>query len=111
MKRNRQVKFGAFKCQCGCGEEFTKEYITRAPQYVDHKHRLRKLADNKRKSREAKTKELFRLYKDRRKALREAGIKSKRLIDFAAVLPNPDYTLVFRDITRHIPSDSEVRDD
>jgi hypothetical protein len=111
MKRNRQIKFGVFKCKCGCGEDFTGEYITRPPRYKDKKHRNRKLAQNKAASRAAKTKELFRLYKERRATLRAAGVKSKRLIEFAAVLPNPDYTLVFRDLTRHIPADADGRDD
>jgi len=111
VKRNRQVKFGVFKCQCGCGEDFTGEYVTRAPRYKDKKHRNRKLAANKAAARVAKSKELFRLYKERRIALRAAGIKSKRLIEFASVLPNPDYTLVFRDLLRHVPQDASARDD
>jgi len=111
MKRNRQVRFGTFKCQCGCGKDFTAEYITRAPQYLDRKHRNKKLAENKAAARAARTKELFKLYKARRSALKAAGVKSKRLIDFASVLPNPDYSLVFRDLTRHIPADVEARND
>jgi hypothetical protein len=111
MKRNRQVKFGSFKCQCGCGQDFTAEYITRAPQYLDKKHRNRKLAANKAAERAARTKVLFKLYKARRTALKQAGVKSKRLIDFASVLPNLDYSLVFRDLTRHIPADAGGRDD
>lgn len=111
MKRNRQVKFGAFKCQCGCGQDFTAEFITRPPRYRDKDHRNRKLAENKAKARAAKTKELFRLYKERKKILRAEGVKSKRLIEFAAVLPNPDYALVFKDITRHVQKKAGDRDD
>jgi len=110
MKRNRQIKFGVFVCQCGCKQNFTAEYITRAPQYLDKKHRLKKLAENKAASRLEKTKELFRRYKARKAALRAAGVKSRRLIEFASVLPNVDYSLVFRDITRHVPEREDDRD-
>ena len=111
MKRNNQQRFGTFQWQCGCGETFTSAYKTRAPQYKDKKHRNRKLAQNKAAAREAKSKELFKLYKERRAALKRAGVKSRRLIDFASVLPNPDYSLVFRDLTRHVPASVGGRDD
>jgi len=48
-----------------------------------------------------KNRETEQLRKARRAALRSAGVKNKRLISFASMLPDSDYTLVFRDITRN----------
>lgn len=72
MKRNRQVKFGVFVCQCGCGQEFTAEYITRKPIYMDNKHRNKVLARNKAVAREKRHKELFAAYKQKRKEIMKA---------------------------------------
>lgn len=91
MKRNRQKRFGTFVCHCGCKQTFTAEYTTRAPQYLDRKHRNKKLAENKQKSREAKTKELFRLYKSRRAAFTKLGFKGITATRLAKALDDKDF--------------------
>lgn len=94
VKRNRQVKFGTFKCQCGCKEDFTAEYITRAPQYKDKKHRLRKLAANKAAARAAKTKDLFKEYKARRAFFRRLGAKPPVLEKLTKSFSIPEFQKV-----------------
>lgn len=94
VKRNRQKRFGTFECKCGCKQTFTAEYTTRAPQYLDRKHRLSKLAKNKAEARAAKTKALFREYKARRAFFRKLGARPPVLEKLVKSFSEPEFMRV-----------------
>lgn len=94
MERNRQKKFGTFVCQCGCKQTFTGEYTTRAPMYLDRKHRLAKLAKNKAEARAKKTKQLFAEYKARRAAFTKLGFSGPLAARLAKAVKDKDFVKV-----------------
>lgn len=96
MKRNRQIKFGTFKCQCGCGATFTANYITRAPRYLDKHHRNKKLAQNRAAARAKKQKALLAAYKERKAALRKVGIKSAKALGFSETFTDKEFSAILK---------------
>jgi len=105
VKRNKQVKFGTFKCQCGCGQTFTAEYVTRTPRYVDKKHRNKILAKRKAEQREVKQKELWRLYRERRAQLRRVGVKSSKALDLGVIGTEREFSALLRHFERQVKND------
>lgn len=105
MKRSRQVKFGTFTCQCGCGQKFTAEYITRTPQYVDKSHRNKVLAKRKADKREASHKELFAKYKQRRAELRKLGVKNKTALNYCVIGTDREFNSLVKVLERTVRSD------